>query len=194
MTRWRCPPESWNGYSFIIFSTRGSPVMRSISMAFSSASFLLTFWCMRIASMIWSPIFITGFKLVIGSWKIMEILLPRSFLRSSLPMCTMSLPSKRISPSSILPVVPINRPMTERAVTLFPLPDSPTIPRVEPSFNSMSTPSTDLTIPLSMWNQVCMFLISRIFLPEASFVVSTLIVSLIFLHLLNQSASDRVRL
>ena len=93
MTRWRCPPESWNGYSFIIFSTRGSPVMRSISMAFSSASFLLTFWCMRMASMIWSPIFITGFKLVIGSWKIMEIPVPRILRRSFFFMPTSSCPS-----------------------------------------------------------------------------------------------------
>ncbi len=80
----------------------------------------------------------------------MEILLPRIFRFSSSLMWAISLPSNKISPSAILPVVPAKRPMMEREVTLFPLPDSPTIPRVEPSLSSKSTPSTDRTTPLSV--------------------------------------------
>ena len=35
------------------------------------------FWCSRTASVIWSPIRITGLSEVIGSWKIIDIRLPR---------------------------------------------------------------------------------------------------------------------
>ena len=150
MTLWRWPPESWKGYSFIMRSTLGTPVSFSISTALSQASCLLMLLCIRIHSVIWSPIFMTGFRLVIGSWKIMEIFSPRIFLRSSSSSFVKSRPSNRISPSATFPVVPIRSPMTDRAVTLLPLPDSPTIPRVVPSLSSISTPSTDLITPLSV--------------------------------------------
>ena len=42
------------------------------------------------------------------------------------------------------------RRMTESAVTLLPLPDSPTIPSVRPSPSSRSTPSTAGTTPRSV--------------------------------------------
>jgi len=38
----------------------------------------------------------------------------------------------------------------DKAVTLLPLPDSPTIPRVEPFLRIISTPSTDFITPLSV--------------------------------------------
>lgn len=88
--------------------------------------------------------------LVIGSWKIMEILLPRSFLCCSFVSFTMSSPSSRISPSAIFPFVPASNPITERDVTLFPLPDSPTMPSVAPRRSSTSTPSTALITPPSV--------------------------------------------
>ena len=150
MTLCLWPPESWNGYSFIICSTRGTPVFRSMSSAFFSASFFDIFSCCRTHSATWSPIFMTGFRLVIGSWKIMEILLPRSFLCCSFVSFTMSSPSSRISPSAIFPFVPVSNPITERDVTLFPLPDSPTIPSVAPRRSSTSTPSTALITPPSV--------------------------------------------
>jgi hypothetical protein len=37
-------------------------------------------------------------------------------------------------------------------VTLFPQPDSPTIPRVSPGAMSNETPLTAWTIPRSVWN------------------------------------------
>ena len=61
-----------------------------------------------------------------------------------------SMQEGKVDISVILPVVPASSPIMDRDVTLFPLPDSPTIPRVEPSFNSKSTPSTDFTTPLSV--------------------------------------------
>ena len=113
-------------------------------------SFFDIFSCCRTHSATWSPIFMTGFRLVIGSWKIMEILLPRSFLCCSFVSFTMSSPSSRISPSAIFPFVPASNPITERDVTLFPLPDSPTMPSVAPRRSSTSTPSTALITPPSV--------------------------------------------
>ena len=50
---------------------------RSISTAFSQACLPVMFRCSRTASAIWSPIRITGLSEVIGSWKIIEMRLPR---------------------------------------------------------------------------------------------------------------------
>ena len=47
-------------------------------MARSSASFLPTPKCSRTASVIWLPMVNTGLRLLIGSWKIIAISLPRS--------------------------------------------------------------------------------------------------------------------
>ena len=162
ITRWRWPPESWNGYSFTMLSTRGRPVSLRMRMVCSRASALDTPWCSRIASATCSPIFSTGLRLVMGSWKIMEISLPRIFLRSSSESLVRSLPSKRISPSTIRPVVPRNKPMMESDVTLFPLPDSPTMPRVDPSFNAKLKSSTALIVPLSVKKYVFNPFTSRI--------------------------------
>jgi hypothetical protein len=41
--------------------------------------------------------------------------------------------------------------MTEKAVTLFPEPDSPTTPRVCPSWIESVMPSTAFTTPSSVW-------------------------------------------
>ena len=44
------------------------------------------------------------------------------------------------------------------AVTLFPLPDSPTIPHTSPSFIEKETPRTDWTSPFSVKKEVSRFL------------------------------------
>ena len=86
MTRWRMPPESWCGYSSTRLAGEGMPTSSSISIAIRRARALSTLWCSRMASMIWSPMVKTGFSEVIGSWKIMEISLPRIFLISCLAL------------------------------------------------------------------------------------------------------------
>src|SRR5918994_261403 len=58
-----------------------------------------------------------------------------------------SWPSKRISPSGYSTGGLGLSCMTESAVTLFPLPDSPTIPSVSPGSSEKETPSTALTTP-----------------------------------------------
>ena len=66
---------------------------------------------------------------------------------------TRSWPSNRIRPLAILPGYSI-RPMTLRAVTLLPQPDSPTSPRVWPWATANETPSTAWTTPSAVLNWV----------------------------------------
>ena len=123
------------------------PTRLNISRARSLAAAALTCRCSLTASTIWLPIVNTGLSDVIGSWKIIEISLPRSSRRSSSPSSTRSRPPKRIRlPGSILPGGSMSR-MIESAVTLFPEPDSPTTPSVRPALTSRSTPSTARTSP-----------------------------------------------
>ena len=56
---------------------------------------------------------------------------------------------KRISPSFTFPG-DVTRDITDFAITLFPLPDSPTIPTTSPLFKRNVTPRTASTSPLSM--------------------------------------------
>ncbi|CBN55761.1 hypothetical protein OSCI_2420016 [Kamptonema sp. PCC 6506] len=87
----------------------------------------------------------------------MEIWLPRYCCLSLGRSCskftgaevTACLPSLLAEENQISPVVAADelgtKPMTARAVTDFPDPDSPTIPRVCPRFTSKEMPSTALT-------------------------------------------------
>ena len=59
--------------------------------------------CSRMPSVSWVPISSTGFSDVMGSWKIMEMSLPRICCISFSGRVTRSRPSKMISPSTILP-------------------------------------------------------------------------------------------
>ena len=73
-----------------------------------------------------------GFKDVIGSWKITEISFPRILHISFNDTSARFFPSKRISPLSMYPF-PSKSLRILIAETLFPLPDSPTTPRVFPA-------------------------------------------------------------
>ncbi len=75
----------------------------------------------------------TGLSDVIGSWKTMAILLPRTLRISSSLSLRRSTPSKSTSPAAILPGGLGMRRMTERRLTLLPHPLSPTMPSVSPS-------------------------------------------------------------
>src|SRR5215217_334798 len=102
---------------------------------------------MRMASRIWLPTVKTGLRLVIGSWNIMAMSLPLiSCIRLS-EVSSRFWSSKRISPSGYSAGGLGLSCMMERAVTLLPLPDSPTIPIVSPASSENDTPSTALTTP-----------------------------------------------
>ena len=98
MTRWRMPPESWCGYSS---SRRLGSAMRtrsSISRARSRAADHGTPIWRTTFSAICVPTVSTGLRLVIGSWKIIEMRWPRRLFISSSASVVSSSPSKRIEP------------------------------------------------------------------------------------------------
>jgi hypothetical protein len=95
-----------------------------------------------------------GLSDVIGSWKIIEMRLPRTSRISAAESRRRSTPSKRISPSRMRPGGLATSPMMESAVTLLPQPDSPTMPSVRPASSEKLTPSTALNVPASVRNAV----------------------------------------
>ncbi len=143
-TRCRIPPDSWNGYRS---AAAGSwiPTSASRRRASSLAAVRPSLGPLRFRSTS-SMCFehrITGFSIVNGSWKIIEIRLPRSRAASRPRRLSTSLPSRRTSPS-VTPT-PVGRSrIIARAVSVLPLPDSPTIAMVSPRSRSSSTPSTSV--------------------------------------------------
>ena len=124
------------------------------------------------ASEICSPTVRLGLKLLSGSWKIMLKEVPRSDLRTLSGTCSRSTNSPStasgcssrrssarsrlrysIEPSVISPG-DSTRSMIDSAVTLFPLPDSPTMPNTSPRSIVRSSPSTALTWPSRVKNRV----------------------------------------
>ena len=74
----------------------------------------------------------TGFRLVIGSWKIIAIWRPRTLRMSLSGRDSRSRPSKIACPPTTRPGGDATRRMIDIAVTLLPQPDSPTMPNVWP--------------------------------------------------------------
>src|SRR4029453_3882144 len=123
----------------------------SSSAARAPASFLLMSKCVSSGSLIWRPIVSTGFRLVIGSWKIIAICLPLSPRISRSFSLSRSRPSKRAVPERTRPARG-SSPSSASAVTLLPQPDSPTIPSVSPGEISNEIPLTAWTSPLPVQN------------------------------------------
>ncbi len=84
----------------------------------------------------------------------MATLLPRSFSSSDSRAVVSSLPSSRISPSTVVNIG-LCRPRIVRFVTDFPEPDSPTMPSVLPRSRSKESPSTARTTPSSVRKLTC---------------------------------------
>ena len=92
ITRWHIPPENWKGYSFSRFSAPAIPTFSSSFTALARAADLdILRWAKSVSVNCW-PMVNTGFKLAAGSWKIMEILLPRILRNSSRPSVARFLP------------------------------------------------------------------------------------------------------
>ena len=89
--------------------------------------------CVSISS-ICRPIGMVGFRDVIGSWNTIAMDSPRRSASSFLPhVSTFVKPvPKRSKISPVTPAVSGRSPITESAVMLLPLPDSPTIPSRSP--------------------------------------------------------------
>ena len=89
--------------------------------------------------MIWRPIVSTGFRLVIGSWKIIAISRPRIRRSSWSESFNRSRPPNLAVPATARPARG-RMPSNASAVTLLPQPDSPTMPSISPgaTVNEMS--------------------------------------------------------
>ena len=90
----------------------------------------------------------TGLSEVIGSWKIIEMSLPRT------PRISLLGEQQQVAPSASCTAPATMRPggsgisrIIDSAVMLLPQPDSPTIASVSPDATEKSTSSTALTMP-----------------------------------------------
>ena len=91
-------------------------------------------WCSRSVSPICRPTVSTGFRLVIGSWKIIEIALPRMARISASDRASRSRPSKRMRPATIWPGGCRDQPQDRhRGDRLAAAGLSPTIASVSPA-------------------------------------------------------------
>src|SRR5919201_1224568 len=124
----------------------GMPTRSSDSAAVFSASLRSMPKCVSSASRICRPIVSTGFNDVIGSWKIIAISRPRMRRSARSLWRIRSAPSNTAVPDSTRPLR-ASRPRMASDVTLFPHPDSPTIPSVSPDAMSNEIPFTACTVP-----------------------------------------------
>src|SRR5919205_274803 len=122
------------------------PTRSRSSAARAVAALRLIPKCVSSGSRSWRPIVSTGFRLVIGSWKIIAICRPRTRRRARWLKPRRSRPSKRAVPERTRPARG-RRPSSASAVTLFPQPDSPTMPSVSPGPISKEIPFTACTVP-----------------------------------------------
>ena len=133
----------------------------------------------RITSAICSFTGSTGFKEVMGSWKIMDTCLPRIPRRYLASLVSTSWPSRMICPSVTTPGGLGIRPSTARPVVVFPAPVSPTTPRAWPFFRVRFRPFTAFTTLSLVLYSTHKLLISSTF-SVLLFVFSRLMASLLF--------------
>ena len=146
ITRCRMPPDSWKGYHRTRSSGEGIPTERRSSTAVASASLRSRSRWSRSDSVIWRPIRFTGLRAVIGSWKIMLIWAPQTWRSWAGASVVISWSANRTVPLRTTSRTG-SRPMMDRERTVFPEPDSPTMPRVSPRSTVNETPSTAWTVP-----------------------------------------------
>src|SRR5919197_1369759 len=132
----------------------GMPTSVSESRARRYATRRETSSCARIASTICHPTLYRGWSDDIGSWNIIAIRLPRMARSSSASSLRRSRPSKSTLPS-IRELGKRVRPRIVSAETLFPEPDSPTIPIARPRSTEYEAPLTALTIPSPVRKRTC---------------------------------------
>jgi hypothetical protein len=90
------------------------------------------------------PIVTTGLRDDSGSWNTIEISRPRKRRSDDSGSSSNSVSSRRTEPLTVTPRLG-SSPMMASEVTLFPHPDSPTSPTVEPAGTSKLSPSTART-------------------------------------------------
>ncbi len=151
IARWRMPPESWWGKSMtrlVLMPTRSKSSRVRTMACFSERPS----WSM-IGSAICLPVSVTGFRAFIAPWKIIEISFQRTFCMPYSVRLARFLPSKRISPETILPFAGRSLRIESAAVVL-PQPDSPARPRLSPGSTQKLTFSTARTQPCESLKRV----------------------------------------
>src|SRR5258706_6893297 len=152
MTRWRMPPVNWWGYARRRRGASGMPTASMSSRARARASvFDMPRWICS-GSMICCSMRSTGFRLEIGSWKIIAICPPRILRSSFSPSSSRSWSRNMTEPSLISAGGTGSKRKIESAVTLLPEPLSPTMPSASPSSSEKLTPSTAWTGPSRVLN------------------------------------------
>ena len=146
ITRCRSPPLSWCGYCASRNPGALTPTRPSNPAARSSASLRPPPRCRSNTSAIWEPMVKAGLRLVIGSWKIIAILSPRSLAISRSERPAISVPRNASRADERTAPRP-RSPMMANAVTDLPQPDSPTRQCVSPPRTSSDTPRTASTTP-----------------------------------------------
>ena len=148
IARWRCPPDNWCGYDCARRSGSGMPVLDSSATAADMlcARAIPILSCNTSAT--WSPTVNSGFRAVIGSWKIIAISRPR------IPRnCCSEMASRSNSPAGWANLAePLHCAFMARrrrlsAVTVLPEPDSPTRASFSPGAIEKSIPLTTSTPP-----------------------------------------------
>src|SRR3954453_12382308 len=130
------------------------PTRSSASTAVFSASLRSMSKWVSSASRICRPIVRTGFSDDIGSWKIIETSRPRIFRRVRSLCRIRSWPANTARPDSTRPLR-ASKPRIANDVTLFPHPDSPTMPSVSPAAMSKVIPFTACTVPRRVAKRTC---------------------------------------
>ncbi len=152
-TRWRMPPENWCGYCCSRSAAEAMPTRESTSIERARAAWRETRSCASTVSTICVSIDRTGLSVIIGSWKIIAMRLPRSARIRSGGAPTSSSPLNRMLPPATRPGGSI-RPMIENPVTDLPDPDSPTSPSTWPRPRSNDTSATAGSTPSRVANSV----------------------------------------
>ncbi len=147
MTRCFIPPDNSCGYCLYLRSPSEIPTNFRISRAFCFFSAALIPFLPTKTSSICLPILMVGFRDVIGSWKMNPISVPRILRSAFLSILSTSSPLYKIWPPSKNPGGSGFSLMIQEEVTLFPQPDSPTIPRISPGRTSKLTSRTAFTTP-----------------------------------------------
>ena len=152
ITRWRIPPDSRCGYSSTRRLASGIRTRSSNSIARWRACGRDRPWCSRSVSEIWSQIVSTGFSDDIGSWNTIAMSRPRMRRSSASSASSKSWPAWTMRPLTMRELPLACSRSIDSAVTLLPLPDSPTMPRQSPSAMSNETSSIAVIQPRSVRN------------------------------------------
>lgn len=168
ITRWRMPPESWCGYSCRRWAAAGISTSSNMRRAWARAAAWPRPLCRRSDSATCSPTVKTGFRLVIGSWKIMATSLPRmARMRGSGSVNRSSVSPARLTnrawPLTCVEAVRGSRRISVRLVTDLPEPDSPTRAVVLPARMLKLTSATERIRPSSVSKKVERWRTSRRF-------------------------------